>query len=299
MNENLTRFQTIGKASVDLLPNFILFDSPPTKKKRLLLPVTEVKPEVHIAAGIVPTPVKPGEGSATIHYYEVPDSPIAEALSAPAEVGAAPTKSELPSTQPISAPEGLCDHPKRFSPLLFLLDCVPGGRVPSVEEVFKLIDHDAPGHNLDYVEAQIELQDLGYNDALDIYTLGVEHLATFGSLGMNGARFLYAYTEERIIRPLGIMNAMKSEPSVQEVAAPTETHFETQATQGDIEEIEGRPIDEESQETVLKWLEGVHDCEEIEEEEIDELETEEGSNEGDTGSMSDVAVFKFEESFEV
>ena len=262
---------------------------------------------VDITADVVPTTsAKPDAHGATIHIYEVPDSPVASPRLATTEVHATRTKSEpLVRTQPISMNDAVRDPTKQFSPILFLLDCVQGDRVPSVEDVFKLIDHEAPGHNLDYVEAQIELEDHGYNDALDIYTLGVEHLATFGSLGMDGARFLYAYTEKRIIKPLGIMNTRRSEPSVQEVAGPSRpTDFETQATQGDMEDDTrslGRCTEEENQEIVSNWREGVHGCEEIKEDVIDELETEAGTDVCDTGSMSDVAQFRslFEESFEV
>ena len=287
--------------------------------------MTEVKREVHVAAGIAPTLVKPGEGSVEIHeIFEVPDSPIALPMSAPGEAGAARTKVEPPSAQPISAPEGLGEDRKRFSSLLFLLDCAQEERYPTVGEVFWLIDQDMPGHNMDYVEAQIELQEFGYKDALDIYTLGVEYLATFGALGRNGARFLYAYTEDQIIRPLGLIKTTKSEPSVQEVPAPdvqevpapdvrevpapdtpTETHFNTQATQGDEDRDDGHPIDRVCQAIVSEWLDGVHDCEEVVEKEIEELETEapsEGAtDEGrDTESIGDVASEpRFEESFEV
>lgn len=282
-----------------MLPNFIIFDTPPTKKRRLLLPDPDVKPTVHIAASAIPTSAKPGAGSAAIHIYEVPDSPIASPRLAATGVHNTCTKSEPLRTQPVSTQNVLSDCTKKFSPLLFLLDCVQGDRVPSVEDVFKLMDHDMPGHNLDYVEAQIELEDHGYKDALDIYTLGVEHLATFGALGMIGARFLYAYTEEKIIRPLGIMNTKRSEPSVQEVADPTD--FKTEAMQGDVAEDDGCPTEEEIQEIVLNWVEGIHDCEEIKEDVIDEMESAGGTDVCDTGSMSDVARFRdlFEESFKV
>ena len=215
---------------------------------------TRAIPDVHIAVNITPAP----GGAMMQGSYAVSDIPIVQPAPGP------------------SAPAQVSDNLKGVSPLLLLLDCA-NQRVPSVHELLRLMDLEYPRTgDLRYVDALSELQDLGIEDAVDLYSLGVPHLATFGSLGTDGARHLYKFTEEKFLAPLGLMKTTRTplrseEPSVEEIAAPT------QATPDNIDEL----IKQENDEGILKWLEEVEGCKE-EMEYMDESEGRFGS-EGSEG----------------
>lgn len=137
--------------------------------------------------------------------------------------------SNIPITQPAagpSAPAQVGNKLNGFSPILLLLDCKHAQRVPLVHELLRLMDLEYPTTDLRYVDVLSELQDLGVEDAVHLYSLGVPHLATFGSLGMDAARHLYKFTEEKFLCPLGLMKTTRTpsrseEPSVEEIPAPT------------------------------------------------------------------------------
>lgn len=161
------------------------------------------------------------------------------------------------------------------------------------------MDLEDPICDLKYVDMWSEFQDLGVEDALDVYSLGVTHLATFGFLDPDRAHRLHKYTQDKVLTPLGLMKTrLSEEPSVQEVPAPTQAVVK-QATQDDIEdedaieEGDSWPIKDESHEVILEWLAGVRDCERefeerIEEEEVIELESTHASDESE-GEGSDVS----------
>jgi hypothetical protein len=243
-------------------------------------------PEVHIAVNITPTPGA-GGASAMQGSYVVSDSPIVHPLSAsaPGPLVLAGVSNNAAQTKPPIAPATSALLPlhgpqKGFSPLLVNLDCKLAERVPSVHELLRLMDREDPRNDLKYVDALSDLQDLGVEDVVDVYSLGVAHLATFFSMDMDRAHRLHKFAQDKILTPLGLMKTRQSEePSVEEVVAPTQVDVQDlqQATQDDMEEDSGWLIKQESYEVILDWLEGVRGCKEgmvkEEEDELDELES--------------------------
>jgi len=161
-----------------------------------------------------------------------------------------------------------------------MLDSLGYSTIPTIFKLLSMMNHEDLTRDLKYVDMCSEFQDLDIYDAVDVYTLGVEHLATFGFLGMDGARLLYKYTHDIILSPLGLMKTrLSEEPSVEEVAAPTQAvvkHMK-QDDKADDDEIEdgddieesddmedgdGQPINDEGRKAVLEWLLGVQSCEE-------------------------------------
>jgi hypothetical protein len=158
------------------------------------------------------------------------------------------------------------------------------------------MDLEEPTNRLNYVDILSEFQDLGIEDVVHLNSLNVAHLATFGTLGMDGARCLHKYAQDKLLAPLGLLETGLGEgPSAQEVAsgggglgaAPAQATVEATHWQ-DIIEDEGRLIKEESYEVILEWLDGVQGCElenikeeEEEEEEVDELESVDESGDSD------------------
>lgn len=213
-------------------------------------------PEVHIAVNITPTP---GAGAAMVQgSCAVSNIPIVQPPPGPSHP---------------SAPTGVSIH--GYSPLLLSLDCAQAERLPSIHELLRLMDLENPSTDLKYVDILSELQDHGVEDAVHLYSLGVPHLATFGSLDTDRAHHLHNFVEKKILTPLGLMKTRRSEdPSVEEVPAPT------QANQDD-EKDYIQPIKQESYNEILEWLQGVESCEEVkEEDELDELDESEGGYSG-------------------
>jgi len=142
--------------------------------------------------------------------------------------------------------------------------------VPSTTELCELMKAEDP--TVDLSDAADELVNLGVSDTWDIYSLPVEILATFGSLGHDGARRLQAYCKDKILDPL------------------------------ELTKVEDRPDtheDDDSDELVLRWLDDVHAykvCEEMEEIKSDVIDSElartDDNIEEDSGSDggSDVAT---------
>lgn len=239
--------QSLRNATKHLQLNIKKFDRPPMKKSK----TTRALPDVHIAVNITPAPG--AEGAVMQGTYVVSNIPITQPAAGP------------------SAPAQVSNKLNGFSPILLLLDCEHAQRVPSVHELLRLMDLEYPTTDLRYVDVLSELQDLGVEDAVHLYSLGVPHLATFGSLGMDAARRLYKFTEEKFLHPLGLMKTTRTpsrseKPSVEEIPTPT------QATPDDIDEYD-QPIKQERDKGVLEWLEKVESCK-GEMEDIDEDESE-------------------------
>ena len=215
-------------------------------------------PEVHIAVNITPTSGA-GGASAMQGSYVVLDSPIVCPLSAsaPGPLAPAGVSNNAAHTEPLiatatSAPHEPCKPQTGFTPLLLNLDCVQAERVPSVHELLRLMHLQDPTNDLKYVHALSELQDLGVEDVVDVYSHGVAHLATFFCMDMDRAHHLHKFAQDKILTPLGLMKTRQSkEPSVVEVATPTQVDVKD-----DIEEDSGWLIKEESYEVILDWLEG-------------------------------------------
>lgn len=145
--------------------------------------------------------------------------------SAPAKVSSNIARSDQPTTLPKSTHNRPSAAAGDFSPTMFLLDCVFAERVPAVGELFNLMEH-AEVLQVDdpvYAEALSELHDHKIKDVVDLYSLGVAHLTTFGSMGRDRASLILEYARDRVLTPLGLMKTRRSEssePSVVEVDAP-------------------------------------------------------------------------------
>ena len=234
------------------------------------------------------------------------DSPVIQPPSAspPAQV-----RENITCTQPLtatfSASAPLVSNKEgndlpHTSRVLMIMDCKNTGRVPSIHEALSLMDHERPSANLRYIDALSELQDFGKEDAVEMYSLGVEHLATFRYMGVEEATRLSDYTRDKLLAPLGLMKTGVSEPSVEEVAAPGQAANGgvgkvDEATENDtIEEIEEDKAAQEEIEdadgymsdgVVMRWLERANYCDdaipvEYEYESTDESEGDEGEDEG-------------------
>ena len=258
-------------------PNAKKFDHPPTKKSR-----TNPKPEVHVSVNITPTPGAAGSAMQATYLVSNP-TPSAPSPLHPAEVCDISS-----STKPFSAP-----GPDRLSPtprcarLLTALDCTQAGRIPSVNELLSLMDREDPTANPKYTDSRSELESLGsLHDAVDVYTMPVECLATMGSLGREGAHRLHKYCRDKLFPALGIMQTTRSkseEASIEEIPRPQGyiKQEENVAGAASIEEIapplqkleehtarsfQPRSIeDDQNREIIGKWLDSVQKGEEVEE----------------------------------
>jgi hypothetical protein len=74
-------------------------------------------------------------------------------------------------------------------------------------ELLTLMDVEEPVVGLKYASIHSELYDHGIKDIIDIHTLPVELLATLGSLGLDRANCLHRYAREKLLKPLGLLEA--------------------------------------------------------------------------------------------
>lgn len=97
-----------------------------------------------------------------------------------------------------------------------------------------------PAPNMKYSDALSDLVDLGIEDVVNIYSLPVELLATFGSMGVDGAERLRHYAHQKLLKPLGLFDEV----------APIKNGPETKVT---VEEYPEEVISvEESEESSVK-----------------------------------------------
>ena len=233
-------------------PNVKKLDRPPTKKPR----GTQAAPEIHIAINITPTP---GVGGPAMQgSYVVSETPIEQSGSACAQgpLGPAQVSDIAVHTKTCSAPAptpaGHRTHsPLTRSPLIQSLDCYFGNRVPLAHELLSTMDIEVPAPDLKYINALSNLLEFGYEDAVDIHGLRACHLASFGSLGGDGARRVLQFARDRYLIPLGLMETKRSSevPSIEEIADPT-----VQVIGQRDDEDEGPAMKEEEKETITDWL---------------------------------------------
>ena len=89
-----------------------------------------------------------------------------------------------------------------------------------MNELLTIFEHEKP--IIDTAEVLSELEDFAIRDVVDIYSLPVELLASFGGLGRDGAQRLQQFVLERLLGPLGLMDTHLlngDDNSVQEVTA--------------------------------------------------------------------------------
>ncbi|KAH9038163.1 hypothetical protein EDB84DRAFT_1560452 [Lactarius hengduanensis] len=211
----------LRKATKYTRPNVKKFDYPPTKKSRTA-PTT---PEVHISVNITPAPA-PGSSGVEATYTASSDVP-SQVL-----------------------------HP---SVLLVLLDCIGNWSVPSLWNVLRLMDTHHPAVGPSYADLHEELVELGIEDAVDLYSLPIELLATFGWLRQDSARHLLEFCWDRFLFPLGFLEEGSIVGSVTASNSPL-------TNMGVSDSEEGQSIREErDDEMILEWLDGVDTDEENDE----------------------------------
>ncbi|KAI9436696.1 hypothetical protein H4582DRAFT_2058613 [Lactarius indigo] len=198
-----------------------------------------------------------------------------------------PNDSTLPVSGPIAVPTPgpIAPVPMQVvhpSLLLVLLDALGTLTVPSVVDVLLLMDTYYPiGPR--HAGLREELEEMGIQDVVDLYSLPVELLATFGWLRQSSARRLQDFCRDRILYPLGFVEETVSNnhsisddsPSIQQMGVSTSE--------------DGQPIDS-TVDVVQAWVDEVGTPEEIEEEEIEGEEMSVRSGEMDKGEEKENAT---------
>lgn len=105
-------------------------------------------------------------------------------------------------TIPLSAP-GPSAQTSR-SRLMVLLDCLASLTPPTTMELLSLMDNCEHGEQR-YIDLHDELVDLGIEDAVDLFELPVEILASFGWLRQSSASRLQRFCRDKLLIPLGFV----------------------------------------------------------------------------------------------
>jgi hypothetical protein len=146
--------------------------------------------------------------------------------------------------------------------------------------------------DLDYLEARSELEDHNIRDAIDMYLLRVEFLATFGKMKREHAVKLQKYVRDKLLRPFGLLETGHGDGSVEEAnedgsveeinhdvaqnVAPTHTNEE--------EPLTSTRWHKKQQEDIFDWLEGVTKVES----EVEEMESEVEEAESDIEEVDEL-----------
>jgi hypothetical protein len=195
--------QSKGWATKHAPPNIKKLDPPPMKKSK----GPQAPPEVHIAVNIAPTP---GAGGAMQGSYVVSQMPVPQMVSAsvrgpssPEQVGGFGAHAETSSTV---LPPGckILVRNAAHSLALALAKCTETGILLTTEEVLTLMDHEDPQPDGRYLDSLDDLVSFGVHNAINIHSLEVCFLATFGTLGRGGAHNLRQFTKNKIMIPLGL-----------------------------------------------------------------------------------------------
>ncbi|KAI9430342.1 hypothetical protein H4582DRAFT_2063956 [Lactarius indigo] len=209
----------IKKVTKFIRPNVKPFDHPATKKPRTAHVLLEVHVSINItptlgagsskvkatyvpSRSVSPTPSPSGPkvtptqgGSPTVQVMDMVSGPLSPSpnLSVPAQ----PNSNTLPAAVPIvpapkpivPAPEPIVPTPESIVPipmevvhpslLIVLLDTLGTLTMPSLMDVLLLMDTHHP-ISPRHVGLHEELAEMGIEDVVDLYSLPVELLATFG-----------------------------------------------------------------------------------------------------------------------
>ncbi|KAH9055842.1 hypothetical protein EDB83DRAFT_2521165 [Lactarius deliciosus] len=213
---------SLGKTTKHTPPKVQKYDYPPTKKAR----TGRTTPDVHVSVNITPTPGRNSTVQAT-HQVSTP----APGPSRLAHINDSHPPSSIAGPSTLRRAQG-----PRPSRILVLLDCLAELRVPTVMELLWLMDEYEPAIGLNYVDIEEEFVDLGIMDSVDLYSLPVELLATFGGLGHDLAHRLRQFCENLFI-PLGLVETGDSD-------ATENTLSEQERALQDLEERAPRPLEE-------------------------------------------------------
>ncbi|KAF8273752.1 hypothetical protein EI94DRAFT_1696664 [Lactarius quietus] len=111
----------------------------------------------------------------------------------------------IPGTQSYSAPAPQPEPSICASWMRMILECRDASAVLLVANLLTLMDQDHPTPGLNYVDTASEFNDLGVKDVLDVFTMPIELLASFGGLGRDRAHQLHKYVRYKILVPLGLL----------------------------------------------------------------------------------------------
>ncbi|KAH9007442.1 hypothetical protein EDB84DRAFT_1447515 [Lactarius hengduanensis] len=278
-NQDMTlwakRMSLGGHTTKYTLPNTENYDYPPAKKARTDRTVDITRTP---GAGNSTPQATPVESTATPVVSTatpvVSTATPVESTATPVESTATPVESTatpVVSTASTSTPGPLChahvsDRSSRPSRLLVLLDCLGELRVPTLMELLWLMDAYKPALSLKYVDMQEEFNELGIDDSVDLYSLPVELLASFGGMGQGLARRLLEYCRDFLFYPLGFVET-RGDDTTKKVSISQRLR-ESWDLDGD------DPMTEERMDFMMEWLQ---ERSEDEEPEIDDEIDDEGT----------------------
>ncbi|KAH9011761.1 hypothetical protein EDB84DRAFT_1569548 [Lactarius hengduanensis] len=281
-------FQSLGKATKYTRPNVKKFGLPTNQKISKLRPQP---PRCTSQSTLHPHQL---QGSSGVEATYTASSGLSESPPAPCPSGpnvtptpvrgSSATQAIYIPSSPVLGPSDPSDDPPRLqchvlpgprvplpsqaldpSVLLVLLDCVGNWSVPSLWNVLRLMDTHHPAVGPSYADLHEELVELGIEDTVDLYSLPIELLATFGWLRQDSARRLLEFCRDRFLFPLGFLE----EGSIVGVGSVTASDSPL-TNMGVSDSEEGQSIREErDDEMILEWLDGV-DTDEEDEEDDDE-----------------------------
>jgi hypothetical protein len=105
---------------------------------------------------------------------------------------------------------------------MVLLDCLASLTPPTTIELLSLMDQYEPGKRK-YMDLHEELVDLGIKDAVRLFELPVEILASFGWLRQPSASRLQRFCRDKLLVPLGFVeedsSSDNSSPSAQDTVS--------------------------------------------------------------------------------
>ena len=201
----------MGEATKYTPPNIKQFDHPPTKKCRTM----DRTPEKHVPINIMPTPEA---GCSTVKTAYVVLDPLSPPTPGPSRSAHLQTSDEPPHTIPPSAPRPFTQTSR--TRLMVLLDCLASLNLPTTMELLSLMDHYECGEKR-YIDLHEELVDLGIKNAVELFELPVEILASFGWLHQSSASRLQRFCRDKLLVPLGFVEEDSSSdynsPSAQSV----------------------------------------------------------------------------------
>ncbi len=130
-------------------------------------------------------------------------------------------------------------------------------------ELLWLMDTYNPAVGWKYVDLQEEFMELGIEDIVDLNSLPVVLVATFGGLGQVLACNLLRYCQDYLLYPLGFVEAMSGDDATEDVPLSERLRASW--------DLEDQPITEEGMDMISRWL-GDDGHEEIDDEyeEIDD-----------------------------
>jgi len=129
---------------------------------------------------------------------------------------------------------------------MVLLDCLGELRLPTLMELLWLMDTYNPAVGQKYVELQEEFMELGIEDIVDLNSLLVVLIATFGGLSQVLACNLLWYCQDYLLYPLSFVEAMSGNDATEDV--PLSEWLRA------LWDLEDQLITEEGMDMISRWL---------------------------------------------